>query len=689
MDFCLFKNAVAKQFKAMSAGKLFCTDVEKDDLWSTYIGAFPAGTNPVYRERTEHDCSCCRQFIRAVGNVVSIDDNHNIVTIWDGAISDPTYAAVSAVMASVVKSKPIVNEFLTSETSAGTDKNFEDVLGKVQTWEHFHVRMPKEVIVAKAKIGPRLGETRSTYDVFKRGLTELTIDAVDTVLELIGQNSLYRGTEHKFAVDAFRKAKQAYDQLADGARDPWIWLAIKANPGSVTRIRNTGIGTLLIDLSEGMELEDAVRKFEKSIMAPENYKRPTALVTPAMIKKAKETVQELGLTSALERRYARLTDISAADILFADHSVRSVIAGDVFDSLPVKKTVRKLDKVEEIGIEKFLSDVVPRAQSLEVMLENRHVGNLVSLIAPVDPTAEPLFKWGNNFSWSYNGDMADSSMRQKVQERGGRVDGVLRFTHMWNHLGRNASLMDLHVFMPGTREHKDGCHDRYPAGRRIGWNQRNDHLSGGIQDVDYVDAAPAGYVPVENITFPDLKRMPEGVYTFKIHNWSHRQPTDSGFSAEIEFAGNTYEFEHPAPLKQKEWVTVARVELRNGVFTMLNSMASTQSTKKIWGLDTQDFHKVNTVMLSPNFWGNSGAGNKHYFFMIDGCQNDGEARGFYNEFLRQDLEPHRKVINLVGSKMKAEKSADQVSGLGFSSTQRADLVVKVAGNFNRTLKVVF
>jgi hypothetical protein len=688
MDFCLIKNAVAKQFAKMSKGALFCTAVEKDDLYATYLSSFPAGTNPIFRERTEHDCSCCRQFIRAVGNVVSIVEG-KIVTIWDGKVGEPAYQAVADAMAALVRSKPIDNEFLTSEATAGTDKSFEDVLGKVKTWDHFFARIPATNILPGPSIGPRLSETRSTHDVFLRGLTELTIDAVDTVLELIGQNSLYRGSEHKFAVDAFRQFKVAFDALPQDDRDAFVWSRQKTTPGSVSRIRNTGIGTLLIDLSDGVELEDAVKKFEKSIMAPENYKRPTALVTPAMVKKAKATVQELGLTSALERRYAKLTDISATNILFVDHSVRKVIDGDVFDTLPVKKTARKLDKVEEIGIAKFIADVVPKAQSIEVMLETRHIGNLVSLIAPADPTAQPLFKWDNNYSWSYNGDMADSSMRQKVQERGGRVDGVLRFTHMWNHLGRNASLMDLHVFMPGSSEHNDACNDRYPAGRRVGWNRRNDPTSGGIQDVDYVDAAPAGYVPVENITFPDLKRMPEGVYTFKIHNWSHRSPTDSGFSAEIEFGGSTYQFEHQAPLKQKEWVTIAQVELKNGQFTMLKSRQSTQSTKKVWGLDTQDFHKVNTMMLSPNYWGNQGVGNKHFFFMIDGCQNDGEARGFYNEFLRQDLEPHRKVINLVGSKMKAEASADQVSGLGFSSTQRAELVVKVAGNFNRTLKVIF
>lgn len=39
--------------------------------------------------------------------------------------------------------------------------------------------------------------------------------------------------------------------------------------------------------------------------------------------------------------------------------------------------------------------------------------------------------------------------------------------------------------------------------------------------------------------------------------------------------------------------------------------------------------------------------------------------------------------------MKAEYSDNQLSGLGFSSTVRNELVVKVKGNFDRLLKVKF
>ena len=63
MNFLKFKNAVAKQFKKMSDAKLYQTDVDKDTLWETYLSSFPEGTNLMFRERTEHDCNCCKQFI--------------------------------------------------------------------------------------------------------------------------------------------------------------------------------------------------------------------------------------------------------------------------------------------------------------------------------------------------------------------------------------------------------------------------------------------------------------------------------------------------------------------------------------------------------------------------------------------------------------------------------------------------
>jgi hypothetical protein len=142
-------------------------------------------------------------------------------------------------------------------------------------------------------------------------------------------------------------------------------------------------------------------------------------------------------------------------------------------------------------------------------------------------------------------------------------------------------------------------------------------------------------------------------------------------------------------LKNKDWVTVAEVTLKNGEFTIKHHLPMGSAAKTIWNLSTQSFHRVQAVMMSPNHWDDQGVGNKQYFFMLEGCLNGGKARGFYNEFLNQDLDKHRKVLEIVGSKMKTDESDKQLSGVGFSSTQRNSVTCRVNGKFKRVVKVTF
>jgi hypothetical protein len=340
-------------------------------------------------------------------------------------------------------------------------------------------------------------------------------------------------------------------------------------------------------------------------------------------------------------------------------------------------TKKDEERAEDIGLDAFVEQVLPVTTSMEVLLKGEHRGNLMSLTAPVHPEPKRLFRWQNDFAWSYSGNVADSYLRKQVQSLGGRVDGVLRFSHMWNHEKRNASLMDLHVFMPGIYTHQDGCHNMYPSCQRVGWNMRNDWKSGGAQDVDYVTPAPEGYIPVENITFPSLDGLQDGEYVFKIHNWDLRQPTQGGFRAEIEFAGRIFQYDHPEPLQHKEWVTLAVATLKGGVFTIEHKHAVGTSAQNAWGLTTEQYIKVDAVMLSPNYWGDNAVGNKHTFFVLAGAKNDEHTRGIYNEFLHSRLEPHRKVFEVIGDKTKCQPTDGQLSGLGFSSTKRANILVRV------------
>jgi hypothetical protein len=670
MNFNTFKAAVAKQFERMQSHQLFRVDVTKDKLWETYLGAFPAGADPIFREKTEHDCVGCRQFIRAIGDTVAIVDG-KLMSIWDVSIpTEPEYQAVANALSAYVKSAKVTDLFLHYDRVAGTDKNFEQMVDRMQTWTHFFVNIKADFVKKNADIPSALAEPRAIHDVLLRSLTEITVDACDTVLELIAQNTLYRGAEHKHAVESFRKLKKDFDKLDAHGQALFAWVKAKAEGAPVTKIRNTMIGTFLSDLSEGKDLERAISSYEEKA-APANYKRPVAIATPAMIAKAKAKIDELGLTSALLRRRATIADITINNILHANNEARAAITGDVFDALsaaaPVK--LKSMDKIEEVHIDRFLSEILPRATSLEVMLDNQHQGNMMSLLAPVDPTAGHLFKWDNNFSWSYAGNFADS-IKERVKKAGGNVTGDLCCRLAWDYKDD----LDFHMYEP-SNEHI------YFSSRRSS--------NGGMLDVDANGCDGMRDDPVENIFYGDRKRMRDGVYTLEVNNYNRRSD-GVGFEIEIEFDGQVINMAYDKVLRSQDRITVAKIKVKNGQFEILESLPASKLVKTFWGMPTNTFTKVKMVMLSPNYWDDQKAnGNKHFFFILDGCEDPTDARGFFNEFLRDSLNEHRKVFEMVASKMTVAPATDQLSGVGFSSTQRNTLICRVKGSFARTIKIVF
>lgn len=703
MNFSEFKAVFQRNFAEMvkNADSLFEVTVDKDEFWNLYLDSFPSGTNEVFRERREHDCSCCRHFIKAIGHVVVISGN-KVRTMWDFTTGDETYQTVINALDAYLKERAVKDFFVIKENYVGVDSNWERIDGaKSIKWDHFYLNIPDKFVDRSGRsIGDIQGSLRDVRNVFNRSLTEITEDAVMTVLELIASNTLYRGSEWKAILTKFLQYKRAFDNLHDEEKSNFAWENAKAAGEVIGKIRNHSIGTLLIDISNGEDLDIAVKKYEK-IVAPANYKRPKAIFTKKMLEDAKKTIADLGYMESLGRRFATLNDINVNNILFSNRDAAKRISGgmDVFDEMlsQVSSSAKKFSRVEEISIEKFVADVLPSAKTVEVYLENRHASNMVSLIAPKNPDAPTMFKWDNGFSWAYSGNITDSDITQRVQAAGGRTDGVLRFSHSWNYDGmRNASLMDLHVFMPGSNQYE--CHDKfgreihdnYGNGERVGWNHRRHIASGGIQDVDYTAAAPAGYIPVENTTFPSMDKLRDGIYTFKIHNWRHRTPTNGGFKAELAFNGEVYQFVREKPLADKEWVTVAKLELKNGVFKILEMMECDTSPIDIWNLKTNQFVPVSVVMFSPNYWDEqTGIGHKHYMFMLKDCVNPENPNGFYNEFLKNELVQHKRVFEALGGKMAVESVEDQLSGLGFSSTKRNDLVVKVKGQTERIMRIKF
>lgn len=685
-NFKEFRTLLQKHFNEMvkDGTPLFITNADEDKLYDLYLDSFPAGTNPTFRKRREYDCSCCRRFVKNIGKLVSFMDGQ-MVTVWDFDTKSDVYQPVVDALAAYVKTCAVVNPYyvsrnMISDGKFGTEMNYEyDADHKaVRTWDHFAVEIPQRFIVNSYDVSTKMAEWRDSANVFKRSLEELTMDAVDTVLELIAQNSLYRGKEFEGLVRGFKSDKQVYDRLPDEKKSAYVWMAPGGASMNRLRIRNTAIGTLLVNLSEGMDVDAAVTAFEK-VVAPANYKRPKAIFTKKMLEDAQKTVTELGYMNSLARRFATLDDITANNIMFCnrDAAPRVMGAANPFEAMAksLGTDPKKFGRAEEIGIEKFVKEVLPTAAGLELFMENRFSKNMVSLIAPQDKSAPSMFKWSNGFSWAYTGNMADSDIRENVKAAGGKVDGVLRFSIQWNDV-------------PGEWDENDeDAHCIEPDKNHIyyvrKWNSRTD----GRLDVD-ITSPLRDKAAVENITWPDIKKMKEGEYSFYVHCFASRGGK-TGFRAEIEFDGNIYSFNYDKPLHGGQNVAVAKVTLKDGKFSIKEQLPSSTSTREIWGVNSNQFVPVSVAMYSPNYWDEqTGNGNRHYFFMLKDCVNPEKPNGFYNEFLKADLLQHKRVFEALGSQMAVQSVDDQLSGVGFSETQHNSFIVKVQGATERVLKVV-
>jgi hypothetical protein len=181
--------------------------------------------------------------------------------------------------------------------------------------------------------------------------------------------------------------------------------------------------------------------------------------------------------------------------------------------------------------------------------------------------------------------------------------------------------------------------------------------------------------PVENIVWSKLE---DGDYQIDINQYSCRSRSDVGFALQLVVKGDIYEVSYPKALQGT--IRVATYTIKKGELTNLKFHKDVQvssSKQNVWGIDTNTFVPVNFVTVSPNHWDGKAIGNKHWFFILDECVSDEPTRGIYNEYLKPELETHRKVFEVLGEKTKCPMSNKQLSGLGFSSTKHDTVTLRV------------
>lgn len=693
-----FNKLVQAQFNKMcQTGKLFKSSISGQKVWELYLEGF--GNDPIFRDPNSsvHNCNLCKNFIRRYGNIVAINDSFEIVTIFD-IESDSEYNNSAKLISKTLKNAPIQEVFFEtfnelnslpyescskSNTTfkLGIDKNVKRYTkeeaekfgvvkpNEIRTFNHLHLYIPNQFVDNSGKsIDQIMAEFRDAKNVFGRAMKEISIDTLNLVKDLINQGSLLDGQTHLYKIEQIIPKKLIYDELSSKEKDNWLWLNSYKLP--FAKFKNELIGVLCSELSEGKELNEACQSWNKRV-DPANYMKAVAPITKKQIEEAQRFVIDNDYEESFNRRFANIDDIKASEILHLNAGDSKIKSVSIFDSVKSTSTRHKrneFDKIEEVSIEKFMKDILPACTSIEVYLENRLENNMVSLTTANIKESKPIFKWNNNYSWTFNGNLAGKSqIKQAVKNAGGKVDGILRFSIIWNEDGRSIVDFDAHCKTPRTE---------------ICYSNKQDRETGGWLDVDMIRPRQLG---VENITWQNKSQMKDGKYYF--FNRNYGKCNNSGFKAEIEVEGEIYSYECLGNIKTD--TPVATVTLKNGTFSIEHHLKESFSSKDIYGLESNQFHKVNLVCLSPNHWDLNNVGNKHYFFMLENCKCPISIRSFHAENLIPELANHRKVLEVLGNTTMINPTDKQLSGLGFNATVKDELIVKLHGSFKRMVKIRF
>ena len=644
-----FANEIMTQFNYMvNSGNPLVKVTPQVSLFTTYLENIEPDDNPIFRERRYFDSTYDHNFIRRVGNLAMITPDYKLVSLWDFE-SHTLFENAREALSNAIHNGQIVDIYLEKERIAGHKPNADNENPSI-IWEHYYVELP-DTLVNTRNIDIAKHEVRDAHDVLKRTVQEVNIEDLHTVIDLIQENNLYRGQKFLSNLKKWVALKEDYDNHQS---EEYLWFnAIKF--GRSVGYRSTVIGTLISDLYNGVELESAIKMYESKV-APHNYKRPKSIVTAKMVEEAKETLEKLGFLDSIYRRAAKLTDIPADKILFTSQEQK---AFNVFDDMTkdskasTKKT--KIEDAKEMSIQDLLKELKD-LQKLELLPTNALQANQLVLTEAVNQDAPSPFLWSNTLSWAYiNSDTADA-VTMRVKNAGGNVDGDVRVSLSWD----NKDDLDLSLYKVGSRY-------------KIYFGNRNEF--GGILDVD-ANAWSIMSEPVENIFWHNMHDLKDGKYVVIVNNYQKRTNESQGFKLQFATTEEIVTFTHPHnDVKHKEFLTF---EKSNGSVKLININKELVSQGK--SISSDKFIEIKHVLMSPNTW-NKEIGNKHFILLTEDIEVNEPVRGFFNEQLNSQLTPHRKVTEILGSKLKIQpvdfESNDVAKGYGFSETMDANLILRL------------
>lgn len=428
-NYHMLEIGIRKSFeKAVNLNKpLFTTSVE--NLYDIFLANLPE------EGRQHYNCNACRNFVNHYGGIVFVNSSGQLFpAMWNFKCPEFFVRAYYAVREAISKSK-ITGIFIPESKKLG--------IPRTNDWTHMHVDVPKKIIYKnKLKTAfQEAAEKKEDFRMLMRAIQNYKLSTVETAVNLLRSDTLYRGEKTLGIAEWFLEVKQ----LLEIHKKPssvnvtnLIWVKVATAPAGFCHISSSMIGTLLDDIEAGYNYEDIKRRFDEK-MNPTKYQRPQAAPSVGNVKRAEEIIAKLGLENSLKRRYARYGDIRT--MMWKPRSVmENGISAGIFAGIKTKESLMKNDpaivpRATKMTWEKFQRTVLPIAKKIELKTKYGR-DSYAALVTAEYPDAPPIILWDdeslrNPFSWYlYSG----GSLANRWNLNGGtyvEVTGITYQPNMW------------------------------------------------------------------------------------------------------------------------------------------------------------------------------------------------------------------------------------------------------------------
>lgn len=375
---------------------LFTTSVE--NLYDIFL------TNLPEEGRQHYNCNACRNFVNHYGGIVIITNGGVTLPImWNFKCPDFFLKAYYTVRNAVINSI-ITGVFIPESKKLGISRTGE--------WTHMHVEVPKKIIY-KNRLKTAFQESaekKEDFGMLMRALQNYKLSTVETAVNLLRSNSLYRGEKTLGIAEWFLDMKRLFETHKRPSSvniTNVIWLKVATAPTGFCHISSSMIGTLLDDIEAGYKYEDIKRRFDEK-MNPLKYQRPQAAPSVGNVRRAEEIIAKLGLKNSLKRRYARLDELPTLGIWKPRSIVDDFVSTGVFAGIKTKESLQSKEheivpRTTKMTWEKFQRTVLPYAHQVELKTKYGN-DSYAALITAEYPDAPPIILWDdeslrNPFSW--------------------------------------------------------------------------------------------------------------------------------------------------------------------------------------------------------------------------------------------------------------------------------------------------